>query len=123
DMWFGLQPLLKRKRNVRLADARLSGQHHGTTFALRGIAPAAREHLDFVVAPEQRRQSGGVLRFKAAASRSFRRCPTIPMPKSFKSSAVKLGRTVSSISFSRNAASYLSRPRPRSQLPTSIIAP
>src|SRR5262249_12088508 len=49
----------------RLADARLSGQHHDTTFALRGIVPAAREHLDFVVAPEQRRQSGGVLRFKA----------------------------------------------------------
>src|SRR5262249_61716363 len=37
--------------------------------------------------------------------------------------AVKVGRTVSSISFSWNAASYLSRPRPRSQLPTSIIAP
>src|SRR5262247_180730 len=65
-MWFGLQPLLERKRNVRLADSRLSGQHHDTTFALRGIVPAAQEHLDFIVAPEQRRQSGGVLRFKAA---------------------------------------------------------
>ena len=81
DMWFGLQPLLKRKRNVRLADARLSGQHHDTTFALRGIAPAAREHLDFVVAPEQRRQSGGVLRFKAACH--FARAHDLPSRRRF----------------------------------------
>ena len=43
--------------------------------------------------------------------------------KSFKvSSAVRFGRTVSSISFSRNAASYLSRPRLRSQPPISMMA-
>jgi hypothetical protein len=34
-----------------------------------------------------------------------RRCPTVPTPKSFKSSAVRLGRTFSLISFSRNVAS------------------
>jgi hypothetical protein len=43
-------------------------------------------------------------------------------PNSFKSSAVKLGRTVPSISFSRNAASYRSRPRLRSQPPISMMA-
>ena len=56
------------------------------------------------------------------ASSSFRRCPTIPTPRSFRSSAVRLGRTVSSISFSRNAASYRSRPRLRSQPPISMMA-
>src|ERR1700730_6007195 len=39
----------------------------------------------------------------AMASSSRRRCPTKVMPRSFKSSAVRLGRTLSSISFSRNA--------------------
>jgi hypothetical protein len=56
------------------------------------------------------------------ASSSLRRCPTILTPRSFKSSAVKLGRTASSISFSRNAASYCPRPRLRSQSPRSMVA-
>src|ERR1700733_430385 len=59
----------------------------------------------------------------AIASRILRRCPTIPTPKSFRSSAVRFGRTVQSISFSRNAASYRSRPRLRSQAPISICGP
>jgi hypothetical protein len=41
----------------------------------------------------------------AIASSSLRRSPTNPTPRSFKSSAVKLGRTLSSILFSRKAAS------------------
>src|SRR5262245_66578492 len=53
---------------------------------------------------------------------SFRRCPTDPTPSAFKSSADKLGRTVSSISLSRNAASYCSKPSLRSQSPTSMAA-
>ena len=36
---------------------------------------------------------------------------------------VRLGRTVSSISFSRNAASYFPRPRLRSQTTMSMTAP
>src|ERR1700739_433494 len=56
------------------------------------------------------------------ASSSFRRCPTGPTPNPFKSSAVNFGRTVSSISFSRNAASYLPRPRLRSQTTMSMTA-
>ena len=44
-------------------------------------------------------------------------------PSSFRSSAVRLGRTVSSISFSRNAASYCPRPRLRSQTTTSMMTP
>ena len=42
---------------------------------------------------------------------------------SFWSSAVRPGRTVSSISFSRNAASYFPRPRLRSQTTTSMMRP
>jgi hypothetical protein len=37
----------------------------------------------------------------AMALSSLRRCPTILTPRSFKSSSVRLGRTVSSIAFSR----------------------
>jgi hypothetical protein len=59
----------------------------------------------------------------AIASSNLRRCPTMPAPKSFGSSAVKLGRTVSSISFSRKAASYFPRPRLRSQTTTSMMTP
>lgn len=58
-------------------------------------------------------------RSAAMASSSVRRCPTRPTPKSFKSSAVKHGRTLSSIALSRNAASYCSRPRLRK--PTSEV--
>jgi hypothetical protein len=59
----------------------------------------------------------------AMASSSLRRCPTGPTPRSFKSSAVNLGRTASSISLSRNTASYRSMPSLRSQLPTSMTTP
>jgi hypothetical protein len=45
----------------------------------------------------------------AMASRSLRRCPTAVTPSSFRVSCVRLGRTVSSMSFSRNAASYFPR--------------
>ena len=44
-------------------------------------------------------------------------------PSSFRVSCVRLGRTVSSMSFSRNAASYFPRPRLRSQTTTSMRAP
>ena len=54
---------------------------------------------------------------------AMRRCPTMTTPRSFKSSAVKLGRTLSSIAFSRNDASYCSRPRLRSQTPRSMMVP
>ncbi len=59
----------------------------------------------------------------AMASSSVRRCPTMTTPRSFKSSAVKRGRTFSLIALSRNIASYCSRPRCRSQPPRSMIVP
>src|ERR1700731_3292776 len=59
----------------------------------------------------------------AIASSSLRRCPSAVTPSSLRSSAVRFGRTVSSISFSRNAASYCPRPRLRSQTTTSMMAP
>src|SRR3984885_2877502 len=67
--------------------------------------------------------SGAALGCRAAiASSGLRRWPTAPTPRSFKSSEVRPLRTVSSISFSRKAASYRSRPRLRSQLAMSMIA-
>ena len=50
----------------------------------------------------------------AAASKQLAAVPTMPTPKSFRSSAVRFGRTVSSISFSQNA---FSRPRLGSHTP------
>ena len=44
---------------------------------------------------------------------SFSRCPIAVTPSSFRVSCVRLGRTVSSISFSRKAASCFSRPTPQ----------
>ena len=74
-----------------------------------------------------RRQQGALppvsVRRAAIASSSLRRCPTAETPRSFRSSAVRLGRTVSSISFSRNAASYFPRPRLRSQTTMSMTGP
>ena len=49
------------------------------------------------------------LRRAAIASRSLRRCPTAVTPSSLRVSCVRLRRTASSISFSRNAARYFSR--------------
>jgi hypothetical protein len=48
---------------------------------------------------------------------------TAMSPSSLRVACVRLGRTVSSISFSRNAASYFPRPRPRSQTTMSMTAP
>src|SRR5262249_26892731 len=62
------------------------------------------------------------VRKAAMASRSLRRWPTAPTPMSFRSSAVKRGRTVSSISLSRNAVAYRSRPRLRSHSVGSMVS-
>ena len=57
------------------------------------------------------------------ASSSFLRCPTLAIPSSFRSSPVRRGRTSASTELSRNAASYCSRPKLRSQAPTSMREP
>jgi len=72
--------------------------------------------------------TGGVstlpsLRRSVIASSSFSQCPSAVDPSSFRFSCVRVGRTVSSISFSRNAASYFPRPRLRSQTTTPVTAP
>jgi hypothetical protein len=59
----------------------------------------------------------------ALAVKQLTTVPDNSNAKMFKSSAVKLGRTVSSIAFSRNATSYCSRPRLRSQPPRSMTTP
>jgi hypothetical protein len=63
------------------------------------------------------------LRRAAMASSKMRRCPSAVTPSSFRSSAVRLGKTRSLISFSRKAASYFSRPRLRNQTTMSMTAP
>ena len=79
--------------------------------------------LDVVAASTEGALPLASLRRAAMASSSFRRCPSDATPSSFRFSCVRLGRTVSSISFSRNAASYFPRPRLRSQTTTSMTAP
>ena len=59
-------------------------------------------------------------RSAAIASSNRRRCPTKPTPRSFRSSGVRLGNTLSSISLARNAGSYCSRPSFFSHSATSI---
>ena len=55
----------------------------------------------------------------AMAFRSLRRAPS-GTPSSRRCSSVRSQRTSGSIAFSRNTASYRSRPRLRSQSPSSI---
>ena len=89
--------------------ARSSGVRSGHwTWSLRQRRAPCRSHRH----AEQR--------WHRAACGGARRAAT---PSSFRSSSVRLGRTVSSISFSRNAASYFPRPRLRSQTTTSMMAP
>ncbi len=66
DVRFTLEPLAKRKRDVRLADTRLPGKHHHSAFSLRGVPPSAQQQLYLLFAPEQRRQLGLVPRLEAA---------------------------------------------------------
>ena len=66
DVRFGLEPLVKRQGNVRLTDTGLSGEHHRATFATPGVLPATQQHLDFLVTPNWRRQSGFVLCLETA---------------------------------------------------------
>ena len=61
-----MEPLVKRQGNVRLADTRLAGEHHRATFATPGVMPATQQHLDFLVTPNWRRQSGLVLCLETA---------------------------------------------------------
>jgi len=57
----------------------------------------------------------------AMASRSLRRWPTKVTPRSFRSSAVRLGSTLSSISLSRNAGALRSRPKSCSHSAMSMV--
>src|SRR5262249_52178552 len=66
DAWLALEPLFKRERNVRLADAWLTRQQHYPTFSLRGVSPSAQQQLDLLFTPEQRRQLGLVHRLEPA---------------------------------------------------------
>src|SRR5205814_290395 len=45
----------KCRRQPRLADARLAGNQHNTSFAAFCLLPAPLEQLDFLVAPDERR--------------------------------------------------------------------
>src|SRR5262245_1000201 len=65
DVRFTLEPLVKRERNVRLADARLACKHHYSPFLLRGVSPSAQQQFYLFFTPEQRRQLGLVHRLEA----------------------------------------------------------
>src|SRR5262249_34877432 len=78
--------------------------------------------LDVVAASMERVLPRASLRRAAMASSSFTRWPKDATPSSLRSSAVRFGRTVSSMSFSRKTASYLPRPKLRSQTTMSMTA-
>src|ERR1700722_9566843 len=79
--------------------------------------------LDVVAASTEGVLPCASARSAAMASSRIRRSPSAVTPSSLRSSAVRLGRTRSFILLSRNAASYSSRPRLRSQTTTSMTAP
>ena len=66
DVWFGLEPLFKRQGNVRLTDTRLSSEHHHAAFTTLGMLPSTQQQLELLVTPDERCQSGLVLRLEAA---------------------------------------------------------
>src|SRR6516162_9764521 len=45
NVWFTLQPLIKRQCNVRLADTRLARKKHHPTFFPCGLAPSAQQQI------------------------------------------------------------------------------
>ena len=47
----------QRRREPRLADARLAGEEDHSSFAALRLVPAAQEQLDFLVSPDERRRS------------------------------------------------------------------
>src|SRR6516165_2662868 len=66
DVRFTLEPIVKRERNVRLADTRLPHKHYASAFLLRGVSPPPQQQFCFLLTPEQRRQLGLVHRLEAA---------------------------------------------------------
>ena len=109
----GSMPAESAAEPTRSENITVTCRRSAVSLAVSSIAE--KEPGDVAFTPASARRA-------AMALSSLRRCPTASTPNSFKSSAVKLGRTESSIAFLRNAASYCSRPRLRSQTPRSIIA-
>ena len=109
SMWADRAVEPTRSENITVTWRR-SARSSGETLGAVGVVAASAEEA----LPPLSAQSA------ATASSSLSRCPTAVTPSSFRVSCVRLGRTVSSISFSRNAASYFPRPRLRSQPPISI---
>ena len=98
------------------------GEHHRDLAALGAVLRGRLEHWTGSL------RHGGALRARIAAQSSdgieqLRRCPTAATPSSFRSSAVKLGRTVLVNLVLAECRLVLSRPRLRSQPPTSMITP
>ena len=112
---------------MRARTAPLSPQGPRTSPSLGGVRRGLREvrlgRRAWLLRQWMTREEAALPRRAAMASSSFTRCPSAVTPSCFRRSSVKLGRTVSSISFSRNAAPYFPRPRLLSQTRTSMRAP
>ena len=72
----------KRGREPRLADARLAGDQHHSSFAALRLLPTAGKQLDFLVTPDEGSQASCMQRFEPAFHRTCaryrpgaRRCP------------------------------------------------
>src|SRR5262249_52819682 len=89
DVRFTLEPLVKRERNVRLADTRLPHKHHASAFLLRGVSPPPQQQFCFLLTPEQRWQLGLVHRLEAALHAA---CPHALQTRSRPPPAFRGGR-------------------------------
>src|SRR5262245_13091184 len=66
DVRFTVQPLIKRTRNVRLANTCLASQHHHTALTQGGVTPPPQQQLDLLFSSVQRRQFASVHYLRAA---------------------------------------------------------
>ena len=82
----------ERAGQSRLAIAGLTDQQHHPAFALLGLAPAAAQQLELLLAPDQRCQPDFVLRLKPAFDRALgQHLPsTKRLVKAFERHAAKL---------------------------------
>ena len=74
------QPRLQRVGQPRLADARLALDQHHAARAVAGLAPAAQQQVQLLLAPDQSGEAFRPQRLEAAAALAFRQHPPRPHP-------------------------------------------
>src|SRR5690242_16756658 len=70
-MRLAAEPLLERRNQARLSDARFAGEQHKLTFTLFCLAPTPQQQLELLVTPDERRHRPGMHRLEAALDGSL----------------------------------------------------